>query len=133
MFKMLIDTCVWLDLAKDPRQAPLLSVVEEMVKIGMVTLIMPRLVLDEFRRMRIGIEEGAIKVVDKETYPRPAGAQETIQRDVLKGAKKAARNVERRYGKKNLGPWDDFEWGMINGKLSALRWILGDEWDMLDT
>lgn len=344
MFKMLIDTCVWLDLAKDPRQASLLSVVEEMVKIGLVTLIVPRLVLDEFRRnreriakesakslsahfrlvkdavgkiggdkrkmqvvlshlddvdhkipiiggaatgtldriekllsvsaiiepceavtlraaqraiekkapfhrdknsmadailietyaecvrdkaassirfafvthnkndfsiengnhkiphpdfagffsrikslyfinlaealrrvepslvtdimleqswmeeprglteileaedllfhqvwynrhwnMRIGIEEGAIKVVDKETYPRPAGAQETIQRDVLKGAIKAARNVERRYGKKNLGPWDDFEWGMINGKLSALRWILGDEWDMLDT
>lgn len=83
--------------------------------------------------MRIGIEEGKIKVVDKETYPRPPGAPETVQRDVLKGALKAARSVEGRYGKKNLGPWDDFEWGMINGKLSALRWILGDEWDMLDT
>ena len=83
--------------------------------------------------MRIGIEEGKIKVVDKETYPRSLGAQETIQKDVLKGALKAARNVERRYGKGNLGPWDNFEWGMINGKLSALRWILGDEWDMLDT
>jgi len=83
--------------------------------------------------MRIGIEEGKIKVVDKETYPRPPGAPETIQREVLKGALKAARSVERRYGKKNLGPWDDFEWGMINGKLSALRWALGDEWDMLDT
>jgi hypothetical protein len=83
--------------------------------------------------MRIGIEEGKIEVVDKETYPRPAGAQETIQRDVLKVALEAARNVERRYGTKNLGPWGDFEWGMINGKLSALRWVLGDEWDMLDT
>lgn len=83
--------------------------------------------------MRIGIEEGKINVVDKETYPRSPGAPETIQRDVLKGALKAARGVERRYSKKNLGPWDDFEWGMINGKLSALRWILGDEWDMLDT
>lgn len=83
--------------------------------------------------MRIGIEEGKIKVVDKESYPRSPGAQETIQKDILKGALKSARNVERRYGKGNLGPWDDFEWGMINGKLSALRWVLGDEWDMLDT
>jgi PIN domain len=83
--------------------------------------------------LRIGVQEGRIKIVDKESYPRPRDAPETVQRDVWKGALKAARNVERRYGKKNLGPWDDFEWGMINGKLSALRWALGDEWDMLDT
>jgi len=83
--------------------------------------------------LRIGVEEGRIKVVDKETYPRRPGAQETVQRDVWKGALRAARKVECRYGKKNLGPWDDFEWGMINGKLSALRWVLGDDWDMLDT
>jgi len=43
--------------------------------------------------MRIGIDEGKIKVVDRETYPRPAGAQETIQRDVLKGALKAVRTA----------------------------------------
>lgn len=33
----------------------------------------------------------------------------------------------------HLGPYSDFDWRMINGKLSALRWVLGDDWDMLDT
>jgi Restriction endonuclease len=28
---------------------------------------------------------------------------------------------------------DDFEWGMWNGKLSAIRWVLGEDWDFLDT
>jgi hypothetical protein len=82
--------------------------------------------------LRSGVQDGTIKVVEKETNPRPAGAPETVQRDVWEGALKSARKVEEKYGKKNLGPWDDFEWGMVNGKLSALRWVLGDEWDMLD-
>lgn len=32
-----------------------------------------------------------------------------------------------------LGPYTDFELGMLNGKLSARRWVLGSEWDFLDT
>lgn len=41
--------------------------------------------------------------------------------------------VENTYGAENLGPYNKYEWGMLNGKLSALRWILGDDWDFLDT
>jgi hypothetical protein len=80
--------------------------------------------------LRERVEDGRTEVVEQETYPRAA---DTIQRDVWKGARASALRVEQVYGVKNLGPWDDFEWGMINGKLSALRWVLGDEWDMLDT
>jgi hypothetical protein len=56
-----------------------------------------------------------------------------VPKDIVRGAKAGALEMEAKYGKNNLGPYDDFEWGMINGKLSALRWVLGDKWDMLDT
>ena len=79
------------------------------------------------------IARGQTKVVEKETFPVKDHLRRPIQRDVLQMAKKAATKVEKKYGLEHLGPWDDFEWGMINGKLSALRWVLGDEWDMLDT
>jgi hypothetical protein len=75
------------------------------------------------------IEAGKIKLVDKDTTYGPG----VIQKDIWEGATKAAADVEKRLGVENLGPWDDFEWGMINGKLSTVRWVLGDDWDMLDT
>ena len=56
-----------------------------------------------------------------------------IDPKIWQGALKAARKVEEKYGKEQLGSWNDFEWGMLSGKLSALRWVSGDEWDMLDT
>lgn len=75
-----------------------------------------------------GIENGEIEVVPEGTERY---GNNVIHEDILKGAMKCARRVEDSYD--NVGPWSDFEWGMINGKLSALRWVLGDEWDMLDT
>jgi len=46
----------------------------------------------------------------------------------------ASHSPEARYtGPGQLGPYTDFELGMLNGKLSALRWVLGADWDFLDT
>lgn len=79
------------------------------------------------------IEAGEIVIVEKETLPVKDHATRPIQRDIWEGAQRAADKVEKRFGVENLDPWDDFEWGMLSGKLSALRWALGEEWDMLDT
>jgi len=79
------------------------------------------------------IDNGEIEVVEKETFPIVDHERRPIQRDVLEGAMRSAKKVEKKYGIDNLGPWTDFEWGMMNGKLSALRWVLGDDWDNLDT
>lgn len=53
--------------------------------------------------------------------------------EIARMAGEARTRVEERRGRENLGPWPDWEWGFVNGKLSALRWVLGEEWDFLDT
>jgi hypothetical protein len=65
-------------------------------------------------------------------YKAKHGIDGVTKKDVELG-KVAAKEKEEKYGKANLGPYDDFEWGMLNGKLSAIRWVTGSEWDFLDT
>lgn len=48
-------------------------------------------------------------------------------------ARKGRERVEATYAGDDLGPHSAFNLGMLNGKLSALRWVLGEEWDFLDT
>ena len=88
-------------------------------------------------RTRYDIEAASGEFHDKVWYDRQQGcirrATGSERDEILREMKKGALRLEKEYGKDNLGPYNDFEWGMINGKLSALRWVLGDEWDMLDT
>jgi hypothetical protein len=76
------------------------------------------------------VERGQITVVEPDASAVNTSSRR-IRRDIWEAALRAAERVETRYGPESLGPWNDFERGMLNGKLSALRWVLGDEWDML--
>lgn len=92
---------------------------------------------DRHMVMRHKIATGKCKVIAKKDFGpqhyRDSGYGRLIVDNILADALKAARRVEKKYGKENLGPYSKFDWGMINGKLSALRWVMGDDWDMLDT
>jgi len=84
--------------------------------------------------LRNGVASGEMTIMTSEEFRKLKGHHPEVMSDeTWKLALAAAKKTEDELGLDNLGPWTDFEWGMINGKLSALRWILGDEWDMLDT
>lgn len=62
------------------------------------------------------------------------GEESKFSPEILVNMRAAMRKLEQRYGGAEvLMPENDFDWGLWNGKLSALRWVLGDEWDFLDT
>src|SRR6202040_119065 len=54
---ILIDTCVWLDLAKDYQQQPILTALEELIRQGDISLLLPRTIVDEFARNKSRVIE----------------------------------------------------------------------------
>jgi len=58
---------------------------------------------------------------------------ENINPEIWKGALASAEKIIAKYGEENLSPYSKFDWGMLNGKLSALRWVMGEDWDELYT
>ena len=64
MFNVLIDACVWLDLADKPQQTALMAPLEGLLSYGGINLLVPRIVLEDFKRRQ---------VVDTSACP-PAGA-----------------------------------------------------------
>ncbi len=67
-----------------------------------------------------------------QTYAREIKAGDVILTDgemacFKKGAEKAAK-MEKKYGRNNL-IMTDFDFGLVSGRMSALAWVGGTEWD----
>jgi hypothetical protein len=79
------------------------------------------------------------ELTDKLWYGRKPGhdqpVREGLNPDLVERMRAAQRTMEEQYGVEELESHtsSDFAWGMLSGKLSAIRWVLGDDWDVLDT
>lgn len=81
--------------------------------------------------MREEVKNGELKIV-KKWKSEYSGKNFIAEKDWEK-CLKVGKRVEKKYGKKNLNINSDFEWGMLNGRLETLRWVMGEDWGILDT
>jgi len=52
-----------------------------------------------------------------------------VQEKVIQQLVAARARLEAKYTKSRLDPRDEYEVGVLVGKLAALRWVLGYGWD----
>jgi hypothetical protein len=97
---------------------------------------------DEEPRTLAEIIEAEKEFFDKVWYVRSIvfdGEDDDFAHDGGKRMLSARQRIEAAYGRdelwKAIGPEHDEAWqyGYISGKLATLRWVLGSEWDFLDT
>ena len=81
--------------------------------------------------MREELKNGELKLV-KKWKSEYSGKNIMTEKDWEK-CLKVGKRVEKKYGKKNLIIQSDFDWGMLNGRLETLRWVMGEDWGILDT
>jgi hypothetical protein len=84
------------------------------------------------KRSKSQIETEITNIRERIWYDRSFLGPDPKDPEILAGRARNRERIEEKHAG-NLGPYTDYEWGMLSGKLSALRWVMGDEWDCLDT
>ncbi|AYF32019.1 restriction endonuclease [Micromonospora tulbaghiae] len=85
------------------------------------------------------ILDAEASLVDALWYGRKPGHDQAVPaerpEEIVAKMRAAMRRMEEQYGAEELTKHteSDWAWGFLSGKISALRWVLGYEWDMLDS
>jgi hypothetical protein len=85
------------------------------------------------------IVEAEQEFFDRVQYVRHDEDDPELDDDLRADVREYREQMEAKYGRESLrkaiGPGHDPAWqyGYISGKLATLRWVLGSEWDFLDT
>lgn len=115
MDRLLVDTCVWLDIAVDTRLSPLLDVLDRLCQRRMLQLVVPDVVLAELDRNTEAVQHRTRKVY------------EALVRDVLDTAHVLPTDADREELRRTLGKVSNalptFR-GELNTRLSRIKTLL---------
>jgi len=91
--------------------------------------------LRSVRKILAAEEELGVRLWYGRKMPARFYREKGTPEDIIKGMLKGKREAEKRFGKKSLmeNMKTDWDWGFLSGKVSAIRWVLGSDWDMLDS
>lgn len=131
----------WLEQYKDKRRPPFRIRYWERPHLADLVTSHPDLIykhsveVEDFRSIA-EILEAENERFEKVWYgrkPKDENFGRPVPEHLLKGMRAEMKRLEKKYGYDAMQPGSDFEWGMLSGELSALRWVLGDDWGSLDT
>jgi pyrimidine deaminase RibD-like protein len=68
------------------------------------------------------------KLIMFENFENGKEKRRTKSEPFIKTAIEKMKKMEEQHGAENL-VYDDIEWGIIQGKMAALAWVMGSDWD----
>jgi len=72
------------------------------------------------------IRETENKITDRVLNLKYDPVESNAERGISREAQELTKQIIEKHGKDKIHKYGDFDWGLMVGNLSVLRWLLGD-------